>query len=100
MPVSLPQLLGGGEGDGVTSGVRQELDRMIHPKVAQVIGLATGLTILVVGYGVRARRRRLDRLESKLDVVVEDIESDLLTAAATAAHTRRPGEAAELPRRP
>ena len=48
---------------------------MIHPKVSEKIGFATGLTIMVVGYGVEARRRRLARIESKLDDLA-DLERD------------------------
>ena len=48
---------------------------IIHPKLFEKIGFATGLTIIVVGYGVQSKRRRLSRIESKLDNLTE-VERD------------------------
>lgn len=78
MPQSLASLPGAvreaGE-EGMRAGIRKELDRL-RPQMAEKFGFVTGLTILLIGYGMQRRRQRLDRIESKLDTVVDEHTDD------------------------
>jgi hypothetical protein len=78
MPVSLASLPGAvrkaGE-EGMREGIRKELDRL-RPQMAEKFGFATGLTILLIGYRMQKRKQRLDRIERKLDRVVEEDADD------------------------
>lgn len=50
--------------------------RLPHPQIgiAEKIGFAVGALILLVGYSKDARRRRLGRIEEKLDDLTGDDE--------------------------
>ena len=60
----------------VASGVRRAVDDTVggffRPGIPERIGFVVGLTILTVGLSARARRRKLHRIEEKVDVLVPD----------------------------
>ena len=56
--------------------IRKEVGRWTHPTLSEKIGLVTGATIFLVGYGVQRRRARLARIEEKLDEVAEEVVDD------------------------
>jgi len=49
---------------------------LLHSKAAQRSGFITGGVFVVLIYGLMVRRRRLDRLEEKLDVVVDEVADE------------------------
>jgi hypothetical protein len=51
--------------------VKREAGTVRHSLAARRGGLIMGSAVFVVVYGVLARRRRLERIERKLDVVME-----------------------------
>ena len=57
-------------------GMRQALDEklggFLRRGVPEGVGFAVGFTILAVGLTVRARRRRLERIEQKVDRLAAD----------------------------
>ena len=56
--------------------VRSEADRLRHSLAARRSGLITGGVVFVMVYGVMARRRRLERIEEKLDAVAGEVAAD------------------------
>ena len=77
MPVSLaslPRHVRRASERGMREGIRKETDRVTHPKIAEKVGFATGFTILLVGYGMQRRKRRLHRIEHKLDRIDDQLD--------------------------
>lgn len=81
MPVQLGKVIAGQAGAGITDGVKagvqegvkEEVREVITPGRAKKTGFIVGTAVWVVLYGIVARRRRLKRLEEKLEVVVQEV---------------------------
>ena len=81
MPVQLGKVIAGQSGAGfnegvkagVQEGVKEEVREVITPGRAKKTGFIVGTAVWVVLYGIVARRRRLKRLEEKLEVVVQEV---------------------------
>jgi hypothetical protein len=58
---------------GVKEGVQEEVQGRLTPSVSQKIGFTVGAFILSFGYVLRARRRRMQKIERKLDTIVEEV---------------------------
>ena len=66
------------EGAEVAAPILQEQVKksLLHSRAAQRSGFITGGAFVVLIYSLIARRRRLDRLEEKLDAVVDEVADD------------------------
>lgn len=53
--------------------VKNEAETVRHSLAARRGGLITGGVVFVVVYGLLARRRRLERIEEKLDTVAGEV---------------------------
>lgn len=87
MPTTLQTAISKKTAQGVVEGVelaapiareqvKREADTLLHSRAARRSGLVTGCLVFVVLYGVLARRRRLERIEEKLDAVVDEVAGD------------------------
>ena len=87
MPTTLQTTVSKKTAEGVIEGlahsgpvarevVKNETRRILHSKAARRSGLVTGGLVFVLLYGRMARRRRLERIEEKLDAVVEEVADD------------------------
>lgn len=81
MPTNLQTMIGSTAERAVARGVQEAVDDTIggffRPGIPERIGFVVGLTILGVGLSVRARRRKLERIEEKVDVLVtEEVLAD------------------------
>ena len=56
--------------------VKSEARTVRHSLAARRGGLITGGVVFAVVYGVMARRRRLERIEEKLDAVAGEVAAD------------------------
>ena len=81
MPVQLGKAIAGqatagvteGVKTGVEEGVKDEVRRAITPGRAKKTGFIVGTAVWVVLLSIVERRRRLRRLEEKLEIVVEEV---------------------------
>lgn len=87
MPTTLQTAVSKKTAEGVVEGVaaagpvarevvKKETRTMLRSKAARRSGLITGGFVFALLYGLMARRRRLDRLEEKLDVVVNEVADE------------------------
>jgi hypothetical protein len=76
MPTTVQTMVARTAENAAARGMRQALDEtfggFLRPGVPEGIGFAVGFMIRGVGLSVRSRRRRLERIERKLDHVVAD----------------------------
>lgn len=68
---------------GMLRAIDETLRRLRRSGAPERIGFAVGLTAVVVGLSVRARRRDLRRIEQKVDHVAEELEEELDVVVAT-----------------
>ena len=77
MPAQLGTVIAGqaaaGVKAGVEDGVKEELRGALTPGRAKKTGFIVGTAVWVVLMGIVQRRRRLRRLEEKLEIVVEEV---------------------------
>jgi hypothetical protein len=73
MPTTVQTMIAGTAEQAAARGMRQALDETLGGFLRpQRIGFAVGVTTLAVGLSVRARRRRLERIEQKVDQLLAD----------------------------
>ena len=93
MPTTVQTMIAATAGQAAARGMRQALDetlgRFLRPGVPERFGFAVGLTTLAVGLSVRARRRRLERIEQKVDELLADEPEQDFDALAAAREERR-----------
>jgi hypothetical protein len=68
-PVTFPQLIERSVRGAAVTGVDRTVDRLLGPAV--VLGAAYGTIYLAINY---LRRRRLMRIEHKVDALIEEVE--------------------------
>ena len=68
---------------GMLRAIEETLLRFRRSGTPQRIGFAVGLTAIVIGLSVRARRRDLQRIEQKVEHVADDLEEELDVVAAS-----------------
>ena len=84
MPASLLRAISHNTAEGVVEGVelaapvareqvKKETKTLLHSKAAKRSGFITGGLLLALVYGLIARHRRLERIEEKLDDVVDEV---------------------------
>jgi hypothetical protein len=87
MPTTLQTAISKKTAEGVVEGVqlaapvareqvKNETRTLPHSKAARRSGLITGGFVFALLYGVMARRRRLERIEEKLDAVIDEVADD------------------------
>jgi hypothetical protein len=87
MPASLLRTISDNTAQGVVEGVelaapiareqvKKETKTLLRSKAAQRSGVITGGLLLVLIYGLIARHRRLERIEGKLDEVVDEVADE------------------------
>lgn len=93
MPVTVQTMVAETAERAAARGMRQALDETVggflRPGIPEGIGFGVGLTILTIGLSVRARRRRLQRIEQKLDYIAADEPEQDIDGVATARDARR-----------
>ena len=67
---------------GMLRAIDETFQRFLRSGTPERIGFAVGLTAVLVGLSVRARRRELQRIEQKVDHVAEELEEELDVVAA------------------
>ena len=93
MPTTVQSMIEETAGHAAAWGMRQALDETVRgffrPGIPEGIGFAVGLTTLAVGLSVRARRRRLERIEEKVDQLAADEPEQEIDAAAAREERRK-----------
>ena len=72
-PRSVQALMAESVKSGVKEGVQEEVRGRLAPGKAHGFGFTVGALILSIGYALRARRRRMQKIERKLDMIVEEV---------------------------
>ena len=67
---------------GMVRAIDETLLRFRRSGAPERLGFALGLTAVVVGLSVRARRRDLRRIEQKVDHVAKELEEEVDVAVA------------------
>ena len=84
MPTTMQNAIAKKTAEGVIEGVdvaapvagdlaKQKARTVLHSRGARVSGVITGSLFFAIGYGMIARRRRLKRIEEKLDNVAGEV---------------------------
>ena len=87
MPTSLETAISNNTAAGVVNGVelaapiarehvKKETKTLLRSKAAQRSGFITGGLLVALMYGLIARHRRLERMERKLDAVVDEVADE------------------------
>ena len=87
MPTSLGTAISNKTAEGVVEGVelaapiarehvKKETTSLLHSKAAKRSGFITGGLLFALIYGVIARHRRLERIEERLEVVVDEVADE------------------------
>jgi len=68
---------------GMLRAINATLVRFRQSVTAERIGFGVGLTAIVIGLSVRARRQKLQRIEQKVDYLADELKGELDVVAAT-----------------
>ena len=72
-PRSVQALMAESVKSGVNESVQEEVRGRLAPGRAHGFGFTVGALILSIGYALRARRRRMQKIERKVDMIVEEV---------------------------